>query len=273
MFFEGTTLTLNNDQATLMRIAIDEFQENLKNRLAKDHFEMNTGYVIVGMLISLCILILQMTSVFKFVLLIIAVIFMMLALLPGRNASLSLPQVTATKAGIWLLIMAVLFMLQGEITWPEIFSLFGLVVTNLVFYHLMKSATLTGREIQDEIEGFRMYLSLGEKEMLEFATPPEKTPELFEKYLPYAIALDVENKWAEKFTDIMAQAAMEKENNQYNRWYSGNRWNNYSLTHFSSSLTDSLSSSIASASTPPGSDSGGGGFSGGGGGGGGGGGW
>ncbi len=33
----------------------------------------------------------------------------------------------------------------------------------------------------------------------------EKAPELFEKYLPYAMALHVENKWAQAFAGIAVQ--------------------------------------------------------------------
>jgi len=57
----------------------------------------------------------------------------------------------------------------------------------------------------DQIEGFTMYLSVAEKERLELLHPPEKTPELFEKYLPYAFALDVENEWSEQFAEVLAR--------------------------------------------------------------------
>jgi hypothetical protein len=34
--------------------------------------------------------------------------------------------------------------------------------------------------------------------------PPEKTPELLQKYMPYALALNVEQKWSEQFSGIMS---------------------------------------------------------------------
>jgi hypothetical protein len=43
-------------------------------------------------------------------------------------------------------------------------------------------------------------------ERLNQLNPPEKTPELFEKFLPYALALNVEQEWCEKFADVLAQA-------------------------------------------------------------------
>jgi len=35
-----------------------------------------------------------------------------------------------------------------------------------------------------------------------------ETPELFERYLPYALALDVEQAWAERFSDVLARAKL-----------------------------------------------------------------
>jgi uncharacterized membrane protein len=105
--------------------------------------------------------------------------------------------------------------------------------------------------------------------------PPEKTPELFEKYLPYAIALDVENHWADKFAGVLAAAAAAGSTAGTMGWYvgSGNIWDDPS--GFASSVGSSLDSTISSAATSPSSSSGsgGGGSSGGGGGGGGGSGW
>jgi uncharacterized membrane protein len=129
----------------------------------------------------------------------------------------------------------------------------------------------------DRIAGFEQYLSITEEERLEAMHPPEKTPELFERFLPYAIALGVENRWADKFAGVLAAAAADpsRQSGHTFGWYSGssNAWSNPG--RFAGTVGASLTSSMASASTAPGSSSGsgGGGSSGGGGGGGGGGGW
>ena len=155
----------------------------------------------------------------------------------------------------------------------------GLVLLNWLFFVLLKAPTRQGRAIMDEIEGFKMYLATAEQGRLNMLHPPERTPELFEKYLPYAMALDVENEWGEQFTDVFAAASAGGDQGGYHpRWYHGrhgyDRWS--SPGRFASSLGSSIGSSISSAATPPSSSSsgsGGGGSSGGGGGGGGGGGW
>lgn len=144
---------------------------------------------------------------------------------------------------------------------------------NAVFYRLLKAPTKAGRRVMDEIEGFKMYLEVAEKDRLNILNPPEETPELFEKYLPYALALDVEQRWAERFAGVLARVTEGGERYRPH-WYMGNDWDVHHAGHFASSLSSSFAGAISSSSSPPGSSSGGGGgSSGGGGGGGGGGGW
>ena len=145
----------------------------------------------------------------------------------------------------------------------------------------MKAHTPDGRRITDQIEGFRQYLGVAERDRLNALNPPQDTPELFEKYLPYAIALDVENAWGARFAGILA--AMTIDPNRDDDWYRGRQdWVNDPQS-FTTYLGSTLRDTVASASTPPGSSGGssdssssgssGGGSSGGGGGGGGGDGW
>jgi uncharacterized membrane protein len=153
---------------------------------------------------------------------------------------------------------------------PLVAMVFVTVVgLNLLFYSLLKAYTLSGRRLMDQIEGFRMYLTSAEQERLELLHPPERTPELFEKYLPFALALDVENEWCEQFAEVLGQASYAPA------WYQGSSWRSLGSGGLSASLGSNLSASLSSSSSPPGSSSGssGGGSSGGGGGGGGGSGW
>lgn len=165
----------------------------------------------------------------------------------------------------------------SEIIWLVGIGVVGVLV-NIIFLSLLKAPTLAGRKILDQIDGFKMYLSVAEKDRLNLENPPERTPQLFEKFLPYALALGVEQKWSEQFADVLAAATLN--GTAYSpMWYAGNSWTSFQTNSFACSLGDSLSGAIASAATAPGSSSGfssgggGGGSSGGGGGGGGGGGW
>jgi len=147
---------------------------------------------------------------------------------------------------------------------------------NILFYHLLKAPTMIGRRLLDRIEGFRMFLSATEKDRLQRLTPPDRTPETYEKYLPYALALGVEQQWTEQFVDVLSAAARPGAGTGYHpRWYSGSTWDSSRMGGFAGSVGSALSSAISSAAAAPGSRSGGGGggSSGGGGGGGGGGAW
>ena len=176
----------------------------------------------------------------------------------GIAAVVGFPVIAAAFASGWLA--------------PLAFPLVGLPLVISAFFWIA-APTREGRAVLDRIAGFRQYLSIAEGERLDRMTPPKDTPELFERYLPFAIALGVENHWADRFQSVLAQAAAQGR--QGFAWYAGSSspWDDTS--GFVSAVGSSLTSTVSSASTAPGSSSGsgGGGSSGGGGGGGGGGGW
>jgi uncharacterized membrane protein len=148
----------------------------------------------------------------------------------------------------------------------------------LLGFHWLQAPTVAGRTVMDRIEGFRQYLGTAEEDRLNALNPPDKTPELFERFLPYAIALDVQNQWAKRFAAVLAAAGASAA--VASSWYQGHNFANDPVG-FADHLSGALTQTIASASTPPGSSGGGssdsgssgGGSSGGGGGGGGGSGW
>jgi uncharacterized membrane protein YgcG len=145
------------------------------------------------------------------------------------------------------------------------------LVANVAFGRLLKAPTVAGRATMDHVEGFRMYLDVAEGDELKLIDAPPLTVRLYERYLPAALALEVEQRWAERFATVFAtQAAAHTPG-----WYSGDAWDTHDVARFTSGFGSSFSSAISSSSTAPGSSSGsgGGGSSGGGGGGGGGGGW
>jgi uncharacterized membrane protein len=166
-----------------------------------------------------------------------------------------------------------IFMLSTVVPFLQIILLILFFIVNAVFLFLLIAPTVEGRKIMDEIEGFKWFLSVTEKDRMNFHNPPEKTPELFEKFLPYAVALNVQNKWAEQFSQVFSQLHAQGQD-YHPGWYAG-ALSGAGIVAFSNSLGTGLNSAITSASVAPGSSSGfsGGGGSGGGGGGGGGGGF
>ena len=268
------TLKLEKSNHTRVSRAINALKGLLKEEYSRSVFLNNRGYMAAGMLISVAVLLLSGFAGGSMggdpVLW-----FAILWLLPWTIGTFSLWATRkffmASVFTIALLAATTTFALTISVVF--IASLVLLVMVNIIFFVILKAPTNLGRRLMDKVEGFRMYLSTAEEHRLEKLHPPEKTPELFEKYLPYALALEVDQQWSEKFSDVLASAAMD--NGYSPRWYHGHNWDQMHTNRFASSLGSSLSSAISSASTAPGSSSGsgGGGSSGGGGGGGGGGGW
>jgi uncharacterized membrane protein len=157
---------------------------------------------------------------------------------------------------------------------PILIAIVGLPLA-LSAFAWIAAPTVEGRAMLDRIAGFKQYLSITERDRLDRMQAPEDNLKLFERFLPYAIALEVENRWADRFTSMLAAAAAASGGSQGFAWYSGSSSPWTDTGGFVGSLGSSLSSAVSSASTAPGSSSGsgGGGSSGGGGGGGGGGGW
>ncbi|MBT8436442.1 MAG: DUF2207 domain-containing protein [Gammaproteobacteria bacterium] len=153
---------------------------------------------------------------------------------------------------------------------PLIAGALAMVAMHYFFYQWLKAPTLAGRRVLDKIEGFKHYLKVAEEDEIALTEAPEFTIGIYETYLPYAIALDLENEWTAKLNRAIAFGLVDRRYS-HPGWYHarGNRDD-----HFSSALSSSMDSAISSSSVAPGSSSGSsGGSSGGGGGGGGGGGW
>ncbi len=78
-------------------------------------------------------------------------------------------------------------------------SLFFSLVIIIIFLVKFSKLTQKGAEARESIQGFKLYLSVAEKDRINFHNAPDKNPETFEKLLPYAIVLGVEKEWAKQF--------------------------------------------------------------------------
>ena len=158
----------------------------------------------------------------------------------------------------------------------NVYNFLGLITSALIvgaFGYFMPKRTVKGAQAKQYILGLKMYLSVAEADRLKFFNAPEKSPERFEKLLPYAMVLGVEKDWAKQFEGLYSQPP---------GWYNDPYGGAFNAVIFTNSLHSfSQSAGTTFASRPGGgggawgggSGFGGGGFSGGGFGGGGGGGW
>jgi hypothetical protein len=125
----------------------------------------------------------------------------------------------------------------------------GLIVA--AFGRIMPARTVKGARVLERVLGFEEFMRRVEKERFERVV---KTPEMFERLLPYAMAFQVERRWARAFQDICHEPPT---------WYvGGGSGTSFDLNRFSSRLADMSSRSQSTMSSSPRS-SGGSGFSGG----------
>jgi len=100
-----------------------------------------------------------------------------------------------------------------------------------------ESADDAGRRILDKIEGFKMFLAATEADRLQRMYAVDRTPELYEKFLPYALALGVEQHWTEQFADVLSTAARPDGSGGYTpRWYTGSGWDSSRMSSFADSV-------------------------------------
>jgi uncharacterized membrane protein len=134
----------------------------------------------------------------------------------------------------------------------------------LIFAQIMPARTDAGSRALEHVLGFEEFLRRVETDNLKRIILGH--PELFDKYLPYAMAFGVEKQFARAFEGIYTQAP---------QWYVGPSVMSFNVGHFSSSMSHLSTVAATTMSSSPrsssGSGFGGGGSSGGGGGGGGGG--
>jgi len=131
-----------------------------------------------------------------------------------------------------------------------------------IFFKFEARLSQKGREMKEEWLGFKMYLEVAEKYRMQ-----NLTPDLFEKYLPYAMIFGVEKKWAKNFEAMH----LPPPNWYHSAIVAGSieghgSTSTFSPSYFSSSFISSFTSSFSSSGGGGGGGSAGGGGGGGGGG-------
>lgn len=162
------------------------------------------------------------------------------------------PGAALSEAWGWAPVTAVV---AGVLTFAVVFG----------FAWVMPARTIKGARALDGVLGFEEFLRRVESDRLARVV---KTPEMFERFLPYAMAFGVEKQWAEAFEGIYTEPP---------QWYVGSSMPTFRTSSFVSDLgrmsTAAAATMVSAPRSSGGSGSGGGGSSGGGFGGGGGGGF
>jgi hypothetical protein len=83
-----------------------------------------------------------------------------------------------------------------------VLSLVSFVASGYLYRKMTVVLTAKGIEVYAKLLGFKKFLSMTEKDRLEFCNAPKVKPEVIEKFLPYAMVLHVENKWSKVFDGL-----------------------------------------------------------------------
>jgi hypothetical protein len=111
----------------------------------------------------------------------------------------------------------------------------------LGFGWFLPARTSTGAQALAKVLGFREFLGRVEKDHIERI---EKTPELFEKYLPYAMALAIENRWTQAFAKITVTPP---------QWYRGKPRDGFLPMHLTNDLNQMSNKTGNMLTSSPGS--------------------
>jgi uncharacterized membrane protein YgcG len=289
-FASRGTVTVNTTNGPKINETRGKFLKLVEGENRQAYFRNNTGFVVLGVLLSVALLVgmvvFDMLNPLVLVFAVIGGVF--IGVLAGFLKSFwQSPIIGKIIFGVWVVLFGGNLLGSGINFTSDIrfdtplLAAISIVVVNVVFAILMRAPTVQGRKLMDQIDGFKMYMDTAEKNRLNITGEPPMTKDRFESILPYAIALGVEKPWSDHFEAELARNAVADADSSYQpSFYSGRSWSSSSGGFSNAVSTASAAMSAAMIAAQPSSSSGsgfssggGGGGSGGGGGGGGGGGW
>jgi hypothetical protein len=273
LFSGGDTVRLEPAECALVGGSMEVLHHHLRCRMERIYFATNARYLIPGLLISLATVVrcgFAIQGVQRSLLFLAT-----LGFLPWSVGCLSLVDLTiatcknalfgpyhaptARKQAVVLSAISLPFFIVevaglGVVAWAASIGVVAvmviLVAINYLFHILLKTSAPSGRALSNQIEGFRMFLGATEHGRPGADIPTKVNPDLFERFLPYALALNVEKAWGEKLAAALAQIANRRTIDYSPHWYSGPSWNPITAANFATSLGSSFASAISCATTP-----------------------
>lgn len=225
LFADGDTLTITADQRQRLRHAKHALRHALKAAYEQLYFKSNRGYIRIGILLSLAAFVAPIASAVQqfhaFMAVVSLCFFTYLLYRIGRGVQRNFTlahHITNARhvlMALWLtlvffttaIIAAYILSLYTNNIPPVTLIILGLLfLVNLLFSQLMRTPTVAGREVLNQIEGFRIFFNSTEKTRFAALAPPEMTRELLDKYCPYAMALGEQHAWGERMCQATGQA-------------------------------------------------------------------
>jgi hypothetical protein len=95
--------------------------------------------------------------------------------------------------------VAVLWQLKSGVSLAYALSLMALVAINIAAFPALRRTTPRGRQVLDQIEGFRQFLEKVEQDRLQRVAVND--PHAASEFLPYAIALELREPWGDHLAE------------------------------------------------------------------------
>jgi len=176
-------------------------------------------------------------------------------LLDTHNASVAIA-LTIVLLSITASLVVAMLLNGGGLVDSYLSWMIGMLLGVWFFSYVMKVPTAAGRALRSEIEEFRRYLSVSERDEQKLppgtGTRPPLDGRRYALLLPYAVALDVEDAWTRKFIAV-AGPAMAMVTARKISWYQSDGIND--LSRLIKEIGNDLESRIAACAPPAGRSS------------------
>ena len=217
-------VVIDPKSSSQIKLAIDAIQKSLRRSVQGLYFHWNFSYVLAGMAATF---IFGLTASFfahspyapptfltVWLLLFTSIAGVVMAL--GRSARPAHP--TAGQRVTSIVLLLFFFILPGFLiaafAMPSakwfVLALLASVALNSAFMVLMRAPTAEGRKALEQLAGFREFLGRVEQDCLERINAPQEKARAMDRFLPYAIALEVKEGWGDTMAAALSNAIVER---------------------------------------------------------------
>ena len=208
----NTSIELVTNDARI-NVLVGTVQSVLRPQLDGKYFTWNFRFIAVGMMATL-LYGLTHAAQFKSVFLVVwSFLFLQIF---GSVIAMTFPA-SSRKPAQLIMISAVFATFTGialgavakDASWLPMLAYVTMIVLNSIFIPLLRTPTASGRELQQQITGYKQFLKTAEQDRLNALAMVTAPPPDIET-LPYAIALDVKEAWGDAMADAFCGATIAR---------------------------------------------------------------
>lgn len=248
VLFKGVRrVEVSDHNRPLFAEAVLKFHAELKLEFEETYFVSNKRYFFIGAILSSLFFIpIFLAGGIGLLVPIAIMIFSIPFLMKSFSTSTTKPLYGFLFSGLaFSFMVAVITSIVFNISFMAVSSFASAIVffcINYLFMCLLKKPTVKGQMLISQVNSFKMFLEASITEHDGYRFAPELTPSLFERYLPYAYALDVEQKWLDYFLNRQPESHLK---NYQPGWYYGVSAASFSIKNLDSSFLSPFSDAIS----------------------------